>query len=131
MNENITIDIVEDNSKNDDLDSCNHVDLTKILIDIDNTILQATENNNNEIFLPHYLNYQMNYTVKQLLLICEYYGITKNNKLTKCNKDQLIQHLLIFENNHENTEIVFKRQNAWFYMNELKNDKFMKKYIIW
>jgi hypothetical protein len=131
MNENITIDIVEDNSKNDDLDSCNHVDLTKILIDIDNTILQATENNNNEIFLPHYLNYQMNYTVKQLLLICEYYGITKNNKLTKCNKDQLIQHLLIFENNHENTEIVFKRQNAWFYMNELKNDKIMKKYIIW
>ena len=35
-----------------------------------------------------------------------------------------------FETNYENQDIVSKRKNLWFYINELKNDKFMKKYIL-
>jgi hypothetical protein len=81
--------------------------------------------------VPKMINYNENYTVKELLLICEYYGIAKELKAKKCNKETIIQFLVDFESNVANTEIVFKRQSLWFYMNELKNDKFMKKYVLW
>jgi hypothetical protein len=81
--------------------------------------------------VPKMINYNENYTVKELLLICEYYGISKELKAKKCNKETIIQFLVDFESNVANTEIVFKRQGLWFYMNELKNDKFMKKYVLW
>ncbi len=77
------------------------------------------------------INYTENYTVKDLLLICEYYGIAKELKANKCTKDVIVQFLVDFESKHINTEIVFKRQNLWFYMDQLKNDKFMKKYVLW
>ena len=32
---------------------------------------------------------------------------------------------------YNNSYIVFKRQNMWFNINELKKDKFMKKFILW
>jgi hypothetical protein len=80
--------------------------------------------------LLHIINYNMNYTIKELLTICDYYGITKKQKLSKSNKEEIIHALVSFEINPTNEAIVCKRQNMWFYMNELKNDKFMKKYII-
>jgi hypothetical protein len=43
----------------------------------------------------------------------------------------MIDILVNFERNPINTDIVFKRQNMWFYINELKNDKFMKKFVLW
>jgi hypothetical protein len=75
--------------------------------------------------------YKKNYTVKELLLMCEYYGIAKELKINKSNKDVIIFNLLNFENNPLNNEIVVKRQGLWRCINILKNDKFMKKYIIW
>jgi hypothetical protein len=80
--------------------------------------------------LLHIINYNMNYTVKELLTICDYYEITKKEKLSKTNKEQIIHALVSFEINPINESIVCKRRNMWFYMNELKTDKFMKKYII-
>jgi len=87
--------------------------------------------NENDIFMPQMVNYHENYTVKDLLLICKYYGLSKMIKNNKCDKEQIIQELVFFENDPINAEIVCKRQNMWFYINELKNDSFMKKYIIW
>jgi hypothetical protein len=77
------------------------------------------------------IHYDINYTVKQLLLICEYYGIAKDLRITKCNKSDILNTLIIYENNIENLEIVNKRKKLWYYMSELKNDKFMKKYVLW
>lgn len=77
------------------------------------------------------IHYDINYTVKQLLLICEYYGIAKDLRATKCNKSDILNTLIIYENNIENIEIVNKRKKLWYCINELKNDKFMKKYILW
>jgi hypothetical protein len=85
----------------------------------------------NELIVPHIINYNENYTVKELLLICEYYGFAKELKANKCNKEQIIHFLVIFESDVKNSDIVCKRQNMWFYINELKNDKFMKKFVIW
>jgi hypothetical protein len=50
---------------------------------------------------------------------------------SELNKEKIICFLVEFELNIENCEIVCKRQNLWFYINELKQDKFMKKYILW
>jgi hypothetical protein len=77
------------------------------------------------------LNYDTNYTVKQLLLICEYYGLLKDVKTNKLKKQDIIEQILLYENNIDNYDMMCKRKELWFYMNELKNDKMMKKYIIW
>jgi hypothetical protein len=94
-----------------------------------------TEINNAEVndgfIIPHMINYNENYTVKELLLICDYYGFAKDMKSNKFNKEQIISFLISFESDENNADIVFKRQNMWFYINELKNDKFMKKFVLW
>ena len=75
-------------------------------------------------------NYIDNYTVKELLVICDYYGFAKNLKVNKSNKQEIAHLLVEFETNPINNYIVCKRKNMWFYVNELKNDKFMKKYVL-
>jgi hypothetical protein len=84
-----------------------------------------------DLAVPKIINYHENFTVKELLLICDYYGFAKELKNNKCNKDQIIEFLVSFESDLNNSDIVFKRQNMWFYMSELKNDKFMKKFLLW
>jgi hypothetical protein len=86
---------------------------------------------NDSLIVSKMINYQENFTVKELLIICDYYGLSKELKHIKCNKDQLIEILVSFESDTNNSDITFKRQNLWFYMNELKKDKFMKKFLLW
>jgi DNA integrity scanning protein DisA with diadenylate cyclase activity len=96
-------------------------------------LMAEMENNefNNDLTVPKMMNYHENFTVKELLLICDYYGFAKELKTNKCNKDQIIEILVSFESDLNNSDIVFKRQNMWFFINELKNDKFMKKFLLW
>ena len=101
-----------------------------ILEKMENVNLEMDFNSDDELKFPLMINYNENYTVKELLFICDYYGISKQLKAKKCNKEIIVQILVDFETDPKNEQIVFKRQNMWFYMNELKNDKFMKKYII-
>jgi len=117
----------------DDTIDTNHSDNATTDFDINELLLQIEDQQlyNNEMALPQIINYSENFTVKELLVICEYYGFLKEIKTNKCNKDQIIEILVNFENDPINNDIVFKRQNLWFYINELKNDKFMKKYILW
>ena len=77
------------------------------------------------------VNYKENYTINQLYQICEYYGITKEMKLNRYKKDEVIAVLVKYENLIEKTEIVLKRKQMWHHITELKNDKFMKKYVLW
>jgi hypothetical protein len=78
------------------------------------------------------VDYKINYTVKGLLLICEYYGLAKELKfINKSCKDIIIHFLVDFESNPLNNTIVLRRQEMWRYINILKNDKFMKKYVLW
>ena len=113
----------------------NNVDLTQLLNEISNTEIYNHTNNNirNDEFISRIISYKLNYKIKDLLNICDYYGITKDlkNKNNKFNKELIINFLIAFESNPNNTELVNKRQNMWFYINELKNDKFMKKYVLW
>lgn len=81
--------------------------------------------------IPKMINYRENFTVKELLLICGYYGFAKELKCKKWNKHQIIEIIVSFESDLNNYDIVTKRQILWFYINELKNDKFMKKFLLW
>lgn len=104
----------------DDETNVNEVDIASFLNNID-------EKEEEEDTMPQIINYQINFTSRQLTQICDYYNIIKPKK---CNKDELAHLIVEFEKNHENAEIVCKRQLMWFYMDELKNDKYMKKYIL-
>jgi len=88
------------------------------------------EPDSDDIFLEM-KDYEMNYNVKQLLLICEYYDILKDVRANKAKKQDIIEQILLFEKNLENIEITMKRKELWYYINELKNDKIMKKFVIW
>ena len=86
---------------------------------------------NEDFFEVMCFEYKLNYNVKELIVICEYYGISKELRANKCNKEEIIIILVNFENNPINQDIVLRRKSMWFYMSQLKNDKFMKKYILW
>ena len=101
------------------------LNIEELMAEIDKTDLH------DNLMVPHMINYHENYTVKELLLICEYYGFAKEMKTNKFNKQQIIDFLITFESDENNSDIVFKRQNMWFYINELKSDKFMKKFVLW
>jgi len=126
MSENINFFLNEDDS-NDELN--NNISLNDILKEInadEGSYLQNTDNLFHEV-----VNYNINYTVKQLLQICDYYNILKEVKMTKCNKEEIINTIVLFESNPDNYNISCRRKKFWFYINELKNDRFMKKFILW
>ena len=118
--------IIDDDDNNYELDSNDSFDFGQMIKD-----LEGQRNDFADIDFTKMINYNLNYTVKQLLLICEYYGISKELKANKCNKEEIINYLVMFESNPKYEEIVNKRETMWFYISELKNDRFMKRYIIW
>ena len=127
-NENISFLLEPNNDGFNDVDSVINID--DFLQEINDEINDHNYNDD-DLVIPKIINYNENFTVKELLLICEYYGISKELKSNKCNKEVIINFLVDFESNCMNTQIVLKRQRLWLYINELKNDKFMKKYVLW
>jgi hypothetical protein len=126
MSENINF-FLNDDDLNDELN--NNISLNDILKEInadEGSYLQNTDNLFHEV-----VNYNINYTVKQLLQICDYYNILKEVKMTKCNKEEIINTIVLFESNPDNYNISCRRKKCWFYINELKNDRFMKKFVLW
>ena len=153
-NQNINFDINESNESNEsneyekkhDAQDNDNEELETLLKEIKDTQLNyylLYDNNSNKFnnfefssdneskILSKCMAYELEYNVKQLTRICEYYGISKEIKMNKLKKTDIIDFLIDFEENIENIEIVFKRQQLWYFMSELKNDKFMKKYVIW
>ena len=130
-NENIFF--LMDDTNPDTKDETND-DFTKMLIDFNemnsNSIDQIYNLYNKNMDEAMFFEYKINYTIKELLLICEYYGISKELKINKCNKEEIIVILVGFENTPENSCLVVKIQQMWYYINNLKADKFMKKYVL-
>ena len=68
------------------------------------------------------LSYDTNYKITDLSKIAEYYSIS----LTKLNDIE-------YSDNKEdflNTNVVNRRKELWFYIDELKSDKYLQKHII-
>ena len=66
-------------------------------------------------------------SAKQLAIICEYYEIVKST----LKKQEMIEKILQFENDPLNKKEMTNRYKIWNVMDKLKNNKMMKKYIIW
>jgi hypothetical protein len=118
-NEHITY-IVNENLENDEL---KNFDVDGLLSEFDSMSCPYQE----DIVFAQLNDYDLNYTLKQLTTICDYYEI--NTK--KMKKNQVINMLVSFENNPENTIVVIKRRQMWHFVESLKQDKFMKKFVIW
>ena len=71
-------------------------------------------------------HYEINYTLKQLCVIYDYYKLGKTSKLKKVD---MIHSIVLFEASAENVAIVMKRKQLWFYLEELRADPFMKRFL--
>lgn len=83
------------------------------LLDIDNMMAQQVD-------------YFENYTIKSLHHIANYYNISKR----KLNKEKLVNTIVQYEYNSENSYSVYNRKRLWHYLNELKNDSYFGKYVM-
>jgi hypothetical protein len=129
-NENINLFLSDDNNDTDD------EELNKLIQkfyndDEDDETDDMEDMNNCDLNLSILIDYSENNTIKQLIRISDYYEISKEFKLTKAKKIDIVNAILIFENDVSNKEIVMKRKRMWHYMNELKNDRHMKQFIFW
>ena len=102
------------------------------LSEIKNTVLDVNNEPDKSIdwstdYLKLQLHYTDNFTVKDLHKICDFYELDKRKK----RKDELVGDIVLYELDSYNVDIVNNRKRLWFYMDELKNDKYFKKYIIW
>jgi len=84
------------------------------------------DDNYSEMFFLLEQEYNENYTKKELELIAGYYEISKRKK----KKLDLIQEIIIFEQNNLNYDIVEKRKLHWFYLEQLREDPYLKQFII-
>ena len=74
------------------------------------------------------LYYNKNYTVGEIKRIYDYY---KLHEIKGLKKTDLIHAIIIFEQDITNSKIVKRRHQLWSYLYELKQDPFMKRYVIY
>ena len=125
LNGNLTYEIKELKENSTD------VDLSEIIDEMErNTTPEEASTSSGDMVMDNYvaleLYYQENFTLKDLHKICDYYEISRR----KLRKDEIVQEIVLYECDPNNSEIVQKRKLLWFYVSELKNDKYFKKFVI-
>ena len=87
---------------------------------------------NHDDYLTMEINYNTNYTVKDLTNIMDYYNTIIKTKIkkSKLTKDEMIQIIILFETDPENQLFVYKRKQLWHYVKELKSDDYFKKFVL-
>jgi hypothetical protein len=125
FNGNLTYEIKELKENSTD------VDLSEVIDEMErNASPEEGSTSNSDMVMDNYvaleLYYQENFTLKDLNKICDYYEISRR----KLRKDEIVQEIVLFECDPNNSEIVQKRKLLWFYVSELKNDKYFKKFVI-
>jgi hypothetical protein len=120
MNENIIVNIIEEDKQIDDNIFLNNID------NIENIINEETmSDDNQDTTMAMQLEYSLNYNLKQLKAIANYYKINTR----KLKKDEIIENIILFEVAEENQSIVYTRKRLWFFVEELKNDEFFNNII--
>ena len=122
--ESIDITINENIEKKED----NSESIMELMKEFENIECEKIVNSENYHYFYEIYNYDANYSVRDLGFIYEYYyGVKK----TKGKKVDLIIAIVLFENNLENFNIVEKRKKMWKNIQELKADKYMKRFVLW
>ena len=70
-------------------------------------------------------DYEMNYTIKQIRHIAGYYGIKCRSR-----KADMIQDIVAFETDASNLETIAQRKRMFYYMDTLKNDDYVKSFVM-
>ena len=122
---NITMEMTENNNNN----NTQPIDTDAILQSIINSDEPRVFDYDRT--LQQIQSYDMNYTVKELHIICDYYGILRLAKSKKMKKQGLIEHILLFENDNKNEDKVNERTYLWDLMDDFKTNSFMRKFVIW
>lgn len=81
-----------------------------------------------EMQIKTLMEYYTTLSVKELHKICDYYEIKATQKSKKA---ELIYLIALFETEYTNAETVFKRHQFWQYMEDLKKDKYMRRFVVW
>tara|TARA_Y100000389_G_C17468358_1_gene527859 strand:- start:6798 stop:7181 length:384 start_codon:yes stop_codon:yes gene_type:complete len=110
--------------KNDLSNSLNNI--PPIQVSCDNSCYLDEKNTMYNELLAYELDYDLNYTIKYLTQILEFYGFKKCKK----SKKEIIRKIINFEMLEENSEIVYMRKRMFDNFIELKNNSFFSKYII-
>ena len=125
---NLTYNITEikDNEKKEPID----IDALIAQYQTDDDISNSNAYSDNEIDSDKItcmeIDYSINYTIKDLGNVLDYYKINKR----KLKKVEMIQFIIMFEEDPENQAIVYRRKQLWAYVKQLKKDEFFSKYII-
>jgi len=119
----------EIHEQSDESSNIFHKQEIDILLNNDNFFYENTDNNNyleTDNIISQQIDYNQNYNIKKLTHIAKYYNLNiKKNK-----KEEIIDNIIQFENNPENSIVVYNRKRLWHYLNELKNDNYFSKFII-
>jgi len=115
LGQNICIEVL------DNIDISNNLEITENLEMSPQVDLFDTDN-----FVAKQVDYQENYLMNDLKKIAEYYDIVTR----KLKKDDLVQEIVLFECNPENSQTYLKRLQAWYWLKELKEDSKLKQYIL-
>ena len=98
------------------------------IVDEDSAEENSAEENNDDPsrIAAIELDYLTNYTVKMLSHILDYYKLSKR----KLNKTEMVQIIVIFEDDPENEVIVATRRQLWKYMERLRDDEYLSKFLL-
>ena len=119
--ENINFSLQEDCKENSEENLVTYEDLVK---EVD--LMEMSSLIGMDDYIASEVDYQTNYLKKDLERIADYYEISKRKK----RKDQLVEDIVIFEKDPANIEIVFRRKKLWTYVEEIKSDKYLSKFLI-
>uniref|UniRef100_A0A6C0KDR7 Uncharacterized protein n=1 Tax=viral metagenome TaxID=1070528 RepID=A0A6C0KDR7_9ZZZZ len=122
--ENLTYEIIENIPMEEGESNIKIVKYNDLITDLNNMErLQKYELDDYTALVSHY---SINYTVKELTRITEYYSLSKRKK----RKNELIEEIVMFEKDVSNIELVYKRKKLWDYLKEIKDDKYLSKFLI-
>ena len=128
----------------DNEENAPEIDYDELVKEVDEEFDKCAENEEEQVDYPVYydsdeeihqqfddyyaaeMHYNTNFTKKQLEKVADYYEISKRKKT----KQMLIEEIVIFEAQPENFEITHRRNKLWRYMNEIKEDKYLSKFLI-
>jgi hypothetical protein len=119
--QNINFSLQEDCKEDSDENLVTYEDLVK---EVD--LMEMSSLIGMDDYIASEVDYQTNYLKKDLERIADYYEISKRKK----RKDQLVEDIVIFEKDPANIEVVFRRKKLWSYVQEIKDDKYLSKFLI-
>lgn len=128
MDQNIHFFVESETEIKEEIEKKEEFDPEKFMKDFEEDLDNNNDNLVEEEWVTCDYNELLNMKVKELLRIAEFYSLKVNANIKKA---ELIYILVEFEQEPDNMSLVLKRKRFWYFVNELRSDPFMKKYVLW